>query len=50
MVTALGQTITASDDGRRHVQRLRGVIETDADIQPGDSGGPLLNRRGRWSA
>jgi S1-C subfamily serine protease len=45
-VTALGQSITASDAGDGTSEQLRGLIQTDADIQPGDSGGALVNARG----
>jgi S1-C subfamily serine protease len=44
-VTGLGKTITASDGGSS--EQLTGLIETDANVQPGDSGGPLLNASGR---
>ena len=44
-VTALGQSITASDANGSNPQRLTGLIETDAAIRPGDSGGPLANTR-----
>jgi len=41
-VTALDQTITASDDaGSTSSEMLHGTIQTNADIVPGDSGGPL---------
>jgi len=42
-VTALNKTITASDEDGSGSETLRGVIVTDAPIQPGDSGGPLYN-------
>jgi S1-C subfamily serine protease len=42
-VTGVDQTITASDTDGSNPERLTGLIETDAGIQPGDSGGPLLN-------
>ena len=45
-VTALGQSIVASDEGGLSEQ-LVGLIRTDAALQPGDSGGPLLNAAGR---
>jgi S1-C subfamily serine protease len=45
-ITALGRTITAHDE-RGTAQRLTGLIETDAELRPGDSGGPLLDRAGR---
>jgi S1-C subfamily serine protease len=44
-VQALGQTITASTDFNG-VETLRGLIETTAPIQSGDSGGPLLDASG----
>jgi S1-C subfamily serine protease len=44
-VTALDQSITASDASGAHPQRLTGLIETDAAIRPGDSGGPLSNAK-----
>jgi len=44
-VTALGQSITASDANGSNPQRLSGLIETDAAIRPGDSGGPLANTK-----
>jgi S1-C subfamily serine protease len=42
-ITALNQTITASEGGAKSEQ-LSGMIQTDATIYPGDSGGPLLNK------
>jgi S1-C subfamily serine protease len=46
-VTALGQTITASDDdGSVSSETLHGMIQTNADIVPGDSGGPLASSAG----
>jgi S1-C subfamily serine protease len=42
-VTALNQTITASDESNGTSEDLTGMIETDASVRPGDSGGPLLN-------
>jgi S1-C subfamily serine protease len=46
-VTALGQTITASDQGSGSSEQLSGTIQSDAPIQPGDSGGPLVNTAGQ---
>jgi S1-C subfamily serine protease len=46
-VTALNQSITASDEGSGvNAEQLTGLIETNADIQPGDSGGALVNDHG----
>jgi len=42
-VTALDQPITAADETGQNVQHLTGMIETDAAIQAGDSGGPLYD-------
>jgi S1-C subfamily serine protease len=47
VVTALNQSITASDDSNQTSEQLTGLIQTDADIQPGDSGGALVNSSGR---
>jgi S1-C subfamily serine protease len=46
-VTALDQSISASDAGNGTSEELTGLIETNADIQPGDSGGPLVNSSGK---
>jgi S1-C subfamily serine protease len=46
-VTGLNKSITAVDQGSGTSERLTGVIRTNADIQPGDSGGPLLNTSGQ---
>jgi S1-C subfamily serine protease len=45
-ITGLGKTITASDESGSSEQ-LTGLIETNAPIQPGDSGGPLENSQGK---
>ena len=47
-VTALSQSITASDEGSGvNSEQLTGLIETNADIQPGDSGGALVDSYGQ---
>jgi S1-C subfamily serine protease len=48
-VTGLGKTITArdSESGSAGAEQLQGMIETDAPIQPGDSGGALVNGSGQ---
>jgi S1-C subfamily serine protease len=45
-VTALNKSITASDEGDGTSEQLTGLIETNADIQAGDSGGSLVNSAG----
>lgn len=40
-VTGLGKSITAMDSANGASERLSNLIETDANIQPGDSGGAL---------
>ena len=45
-ITALRQSITVHDDqGEAHT--LTGLVQVDAELQPGDSGGPLLDQTGR---
>jgi len=44
VVSGLGRTITAS--GGSFVETIEDVIQTDAAINKGNSGGPLLNLRG----
>lgn len=46
IVTALDQTITASDNGAQ-AEQLTGMIQSDAEISPGDSGGALVNSAGQ---
>ncbi len=46
-VTALNQSITASDELSSVSEQLTGLIETNAPIQPGDSGGSLVNAYGQ---
>jgi S1-C subfamily serine protease len=46
-VTALNQSITASDELSSVSEQLTGLIETNAPIQPGDSGGSLVNSYGQ---
>ena len=46
-VTGLGQTINASDAGSSAgAETLHGMIQTSADVVPGDSGGPLASSAG----
>jgi len=46
-VVALGKSITASDESGANAERLTDLIEVDAPIEAGDSGGPLFNRSGQ---
>lgn len=47
-ITALDQSITASDGpGSANSEQLSGMIQTDASISPGDSGGALVNDSGQ---
>jgi len=46
-VTALNQTITASDENGSNSETVTGLIETNAQIAAGDSGGPLYNAAGK---
>ena len=46
IVTALNQSITASDENGDNAETLHQLIETNAPIQPGDSGGPLIDTDG----
>jgi S1-C subfamily serine protease len=46
VVTALNQSITASDENGNNAETLHQLIETNAPIQPGDSGGPLIDADG----
>ena len=46
-IEAVGRTIQASDDSAVSSETLKGLIETNAQIEPGDSGGPLLNSAGQ---
>jgi S1-C subfamily serine protease len=45
-VTALNKTISVQDDNG-DVHQLASLIETSARLVPGDSGGPLLDAKGR---
>ncbi len=45
-VTSLDQSITATDETGSDTEQLTGLIETNADVQAGDSGGPLFDAEG----
>ena len=46
-ITALNQAITASDQLSGTSENLTGLIQTNADVQSGDSGGSLVNSSGQ---
>ncbi|MHB1508950.1 MAG: S1C family serine protease [Acidimicrobiales bacterium] len=45
-ITALSQAVTASDSLDGTSEHLKGLIRVNADVQPGDSGGSLVNSSG----
>ncbi|MEA2302607.1 MAG: hypothetical protein QOE44_3142 [Solirubrobacteraceae bacterium] len=45
-ITALGRSIVAGSDFDGSSERLSNLIEVDANVQPGDSGGSLVNSSG----
>ena len=47
IVNATNRTITAGDQGSGSTETLHGMLQTSAQIQPGDSGGPLANASGQ---
>jgi S1-C subfamily serine protease len=46
-IIALNQPITASDELGGTSEQLTGLIEVNADVEPGDSGGSLVNSAGQ---
>ncbi len=46
VVSGLQRTISASDQAGSFSETLEGIIQTDAAINQGNSGGPLLNLKG----
>jgi len=47
IINSLNRTIAANDGGADFTETLRDMLQTSAQIEPGDSGGPLANSRGR---
>ena len=43
IISATGRTITAADQTGANPETLHGLLQTDAPIAPGNSGGPLVN-------
>lgn len=46
IISGLGRGITAGSPFEGYVEKLNNVIQTDAPISPGNSGGPLLSSSG----
>ena len=46
-ISTVSAAVDAQDEGSGTVEHLTDMIQTNADIQPGDSGGPLLNEQGQ---
>ena len=47
VISNLDRTIKASDASSGLIETLFGMLQTNADIRPGDSGGPLANAAGQ---
>ncbi|MBV9092490.1 MAG: trypsin-like peptidase domain-containing protein [Streptosporangiaceae bacterium] len=47
VINALDRSIKASDEGSGTTEDLRGMLQTDAEIQQGDSGGALADNAGK---
>jgi S1-C subfamily serine protease len=47
IISATGRTITAQDETGSNQEVLHGLLQTDAPISPGNSGGPLVDGAGQ---
>jgi S1-C subfamily serine protease len=47
VISGLDRTIVASDQSSGLIETLHGMMQTSADVRPGDSGGPLADAAGR---
>lgn len=47
VISSIGRSIVASDQSSGLTETLHGMLQTSADIRPGDSGGPLANAAGQ---
>ena len=47
VISSMGRSIVASDQSSGLTETLHGMLQTSADIRPGDSGGPLANAAGQ---
>jgi S1-C subfamily serine protease len=45
-ITGIGRSVTASDQVDGTSEQLTGLVQVNADLQPGDSGGALVNSAG----
>jgi S1-C subfamily serine protease len=46
-IDGLGQTITATSESGSGVETLNGMLQISGVVQPGDSGGPLIDTSGK---
>jgi S1-C subfamily serine protease len=47
VISSMDRSIVASDQSSGLTETLHGMLQTSADIRPGDSGGPLANASGQ---
>jgi S1-C subfamily serine protease len=47
VISSMGRSIVASDQSSGLTETLHGMLQTSADIRPGDSGGPLADSAGQ---